>query len=477
MKISLHTYIFIAILHDAAATSKLNEVASYDFFVDNNGRPDYIFIGGEMKMLSIAKELQPDIVKFRRDFHKYPELGWTEFRTASIVAKTLEENGFGIIIGEDAMDGSMMKNLLPADELESQMKRALAQGAHAQYLEKMRGGKTAVVGVLDTGRPGAVIAMRFDMDALPIQELQTDSHFPAREGFASVNDGVMHSCAHDGHTAVGLGMAMALAKVRDKLTGVIKLIFQPAEEGVQGGATSIIKKGLIDDVSHMLSFHIGLAARTGEIYCQTTDFFAITEYHVDFTGKEAHAAANPELGKSALLAAAAATMGLQGIYRHSAGASRINVGMLASGQKSNIVPNKAVMKLETRGATTEINNFMKREAERVINAAAQMYDVRPSIRYGGESITAVCDPSVTQATKQIAQELGIFEHVKDILSLNASEDYTYFMEYVQNRGGVAGHFIAGANLDSKHHTIGFNFDEDVLWRVVALLGALVFKFA
>jgi len=424
------------------------------------------------KILDIAKALQPEVVKFRRDFHKYPELGWLEFRTASIVAKTLEECGFSVVVGEDAMNADTMRNVPPDDELEAQLKRAKAQGAHSEYLEKMKGGKTAVVGVLDTDRPGDVVAMRFDIDALPIQESQNEGHVPYDNGFVSVNDGVMHSCAHDGHIAVGLGVAMALAKLKDSLTGVIKLIFQPAEEGVQGGATGIISTGIVDDVTRMLGFHIGLAARTGQIFCETTDFFAITEYHVNFTGKEAHAAANPELGKSALLAAASATLGLQGIYRHSAGASRINVGMLESGIKSNIVPNSALMKLETRGATTSINNFMKQEVYRIIGGAAQMYDVQVEIVEAGESITADCDRTVTEATKGIAREFGIFEHVLDSLPLNASEDYTYFMEHVQNRGGIAGHFIIGADLAGKHHTIGFDFDEGILWKAVAMFVGL-----
>ncbi|MCL2621219.1 MAG: amidohydrolase, partial [Defluviitaleaceae bacterium] len=385
------------------------------------------------KIVATAKGMQEQLVVWRRDFHKYPELGWREFRTASLVAKNLEEFGYKIIVGEDAMDGSMMLNLLGDEVLQPEMERAGTQGAFTQHFDKMKGGKTAVVGVLDTGKAGNVVAIRVDMDALPIKESDGDGHFPQKHGFRSVNEGVMHACAHDGHTAIGLGIAKLLADIKDQLTGVVKVIFQPAEEGVQGGATGIIKKGLVDDVTHMLGFHIGLKAKSGEVFCQTTDFLAATKFNVDFTGKTAHAGANPEDGKSALLAAAAATMSLQGIYRHSGGSSRISVGVLQSGTSSNIVPDKAFMALETRGETGEINAFMRGEVERIVGAAAQMYDVGHILEVTGEATSAICDPYLVDLTKQTAHDLGIFDLVGDTIGLHASEDYSFFMEHVQAR--------------------------------------------
>jgi len=282
----------------------------------------------------------------------------------------------------------------------------------------------------------------------------------------------MHSCAHDGHTAVGLGVGKLLSELKGELTGKIKIIFQPAEEGVQGGATGIIKKGLVDDVTHMLGFHIGLKAKSGQVFVETTDFLAATKFNAHFTGKTAHAGANPEEGKSALLAAASATMSLQGIYRHSGGGSRISVGVFQSGTSSNIVPDKAFLGLETRGETREINDFMKGEVARIISGASQMYDVAHTLEITGEATSAVCDKELVDLTRKTAENLGIFGYVGDSIGLHASEDYTFFMEHVQARGGKATHLIIGADLADNHHTKDFDFDEDCMWKATALFTAM-----
>ncbi|MDR2167173.1 MAG: amidohydrolase [Clostridiales bacterium] len=431
------------------------------------------------KIVKTAEDLQDLMVHFRREFHEFPELSWTEFRTASRVAINLESMGFKTLVGEEIMCGSLMKNVPPAHELELQMERAKAQGAELPYLDRMKGGKTGVVGILETGKPGPVIAIRFDMDALPIIESDSSKHFPAREGFRSRNEGLMHSCGHDGHTAIGMGVAALLTKIRDELKGTIKLIFQPAEEGVQGGATSIIKMGVVDDADYMLSFHLGMAPLPATLFCETTGFLATTKFDINFIGKSAHSGANPEDGKSALLAAAAATMAMQGIYRHSAGASRISVGVFNSGTASNIVPDRAFLELETRGETTEINDFMKREVYRILEGAARMYDcevdLRPEVVETGEAISAESDPELVALTKEIAEELDIFDAIEDSVSIGGSEDYTYFMERVQQKGGKALHFSVAADLKAKHHNELFDFSEDVLWKIAALLGVMIVR--
>jgi aminobenzoyl-glutamate utilization protein A len=432
------------------------------------------------RILARSEGLQSALVYLRREFHRFPELAWTEFRTASKVAEILEKCGYKVLIGEEIMCGDLMKNVPPQDILDEQMERAKSQGAQDIYLDKMKGGKTAVVGVLETGNPGPVVAIRVDMDALPITESDSNDHLPVKEGFRSENEGIMHACAHDGHTAVGLGLAMLFAQIKEEFSGTIKIIFQPAEEGVQGGATSIIKKGMVDDVDYMLGFHIGLASETGTLFCETTDFLASTKYNVEFIGQASHAGASPEHGKSALLAAAAAALSLQSIPRHSKGASRVSVGVLNSGTASNIVPDRAYMELESRGITTEINNFMKEGVYRTLEGAAKMYDVqidlRPEIIETGDAIAAVCDPEIVRLTKEIAEELGIFERIEDIVGLGGSEDYTFFMEHVQNKGGKATHFIVGSDLAAKHHNEAFDFDESILWKIVALLGMMVYNF-
>ena len=182
---------------------------------------------------NIANEINDEIVRLRRDFHKYPELGFTEFRTASLIARKLKDIGCEIKIGREIMDDESRMALPSAQVLKKEMERAAAQGGDAEFLKHVKDGFPAVAAVISNGK-GPVIAFRVDIDALPVQESFDKKHFPFKKGFASVNDGVMHSCGHDAHAVTGLGVAEVLMKLKDKIHGTVKIIFQPAEELICG---------------------------------------------------------------------------------------------------------------------------------------------------------------------------------------------------------------------------------------------------
>ena len=427
------------------------------------------------KILDTAKQLQSELVALRRDFHRHAESAWTEFRTASIVAKHLEEAGYEVYWGEDVIDEASMMGVPPKEVLEKQMERAKAQGAHAKYLDKMKGGKTGVVGILKTGKPGPVIALRFEMDSNEMDESTDPNHRPNKEGFASVNALAMHACGHDGHVATGIGVAKVLAKFKDDYTGTIKLIFQPAEEGVRGAA-SMVAKGLVDDADYTLGMHLGFSVdKNGQFICGCGGLLATSKFDAIFKGVPAHAGARPEEGKSALLAAAAASLSVQGIYRHSAGASRINIGVLQAGTGRNVVPENAIIKLETRGASSDINGFMEKEAIRMINASAAMYDCQVRTEATGAAMSAESDPELITLTKQVAVELGIFDDIRETENLGFSEDYSFFMDKVQKKGGKANYFMVGTNLAAGHHDSRFDFDEDVIYKGVAVTALLAYR--
>ncbi|EOA4705004.1 p-aminobenzoyl-glutamate hydrolase subunit AbgA, partial [Escherichia coli] len=193
-------------------------------------------------------------------------------------------------------------------------------------------------------------AFRVDMDALDLSEEQDVSHRPYRDGFASCNAGMMHACGHDGHTAIGLGLAHTLKQFESGLHGVIKLIFQPAEEGTRG-ARAMVDAGVVDDVDYFTAVHIGTGVPAGTVVCGSDNFMATTKFDAHFTGTAAHAGAKPEDGHNALLAAAQATLALHAIAPHSEGASRVNVGVMQAGSGRNVVPASALLKVETRGAS------------------------------------------------------------------------------------------------------------------------------
>jgi aminobenzoyl-glutamate utilization protein A len=423
------------------------------------------------QIIQFAKELQGKTVERRRDFHRYAETAWTEFRTAAAVADTLTKLGYQVLVGDEVVAADAMMGVPSAKELEHHMNRAVEQGANPVWVEKMRGGKTGVVGILGFNKPGPTLALRFDMDANDAAEAEEDSHRPFREGFASINKGAMHACAHDGHTAVGLTVAEILVGVKEQLSGKVKLIFQPAEEGVRG-AKAMLMRGVVDDVQVILGMHFGVnVQKLGQLACKTEGFLATTKIDAEFTGVPAHAGAAPETGRNAMLAAAAATLNLHAISRHSQGASRINVGVLQAGTGRNVIPANALLKLETRGTTSAINEYVYSEAVRIIKGAAIMYDVGVTLTEMGCAAGCASDPVLVERVQQVAKQLGLFDTILPERNIGGSEDCTYFMERVQQKGGQAAYIMVGTELAAGHHDFRFDFNEDAMVLGAALLAS------
>jgi len=426
----------------------------------------------DSEIVELAKRLMEKTIVRRRDFHKHAEAGWTEFRTASIVANTLKGLGYQVLVGDEVVDPHAMMGVPSKAELDRQVERALSQGADRAWVEKMLGGKTGVVGVMNFGRPGPTVALRADMDANDLVEAEDEKHRPFWEGFASVNQGAMHACGHDGHTAAALGVAEVLAAMKDKLAGTIKLIFQPAEEGVRG-AKAMMARGVVDDVNYLVGMHLGVnLKKTGQVACRTEGFLATTKLDAVFTGMPAHAGAAPETGRNAILAAATATLNLHAIPRHSKGASRINVGVMQGGTGRNVIPAGAVIKLETRGATTEINQYVYGEAVRIIEAAAAMHGVTVTIEETGGAAGCENDATLVERIRQVVERQRLFSEIVPAGNIGGSEDCTYFMERVQKRGGQAAFVMVGTELAAGHHDSHFDFNEDALVPAIALMSGV-----
>lgn len=191
--------------------------------------------------------LATDLRTWHCEFHHYAESGWLEFRTAARIAEILGGLGYQLAVGRDVVDEQSRMGLPDEATLAQQYERAPQQGAPERWLPAFEGGFTGVVATLNTGRPGPTLAFRVDMDALDLNEQQDDSHRPHRDGFASCNAGMMHACGHDGHTAIGPGLAHVLKHFSGEFCGTIKLIFQPAEEDTRGART-MVAAGVLDDV-------------------------------------------------------------------------------------------------------------------------------------------------------------------------------------------------------------------------------------
>jgi len=423
----------------------------------------------DKQIIKAAEALQSQTVARRRDFHKHAETAWTEFRTAAFVAKTLTELGYEVSTGANVHEESAMMGVPSKAELEKHMERAIAQGADKAWVEKMAGGKTGVVGVLKFAKPGPVVALRFDMDANDLSEALEEKHRPFKEGFASINKNAMHACGHDGHTSVGLAVAEVLAGMKNELAGTIKMIFQPAEEGVRG-AKAMMEKGVVDDVNYLIGMHLGVNLRkTGQVACRTAGFLATTKVDAAFTGVPAHAGAAPETGKNAILAACTATLNLHAISRHSHGASRVNVGVIQGGSGRNVIPAAAVIKVETRGANSEINEYVYAEAVRIIEAAAAMQGCSVSMTLMGGAAGCESDPQLVERIRKIAERQKLLPEIVPAGNIGGSEDCSYFMERVQKNGGQATYVMIGTELAAGHHDSRFDFNEEALVPAIALL--------
>ena len=426
------------------------------------------------RIIERAQAIQPELAALRRDFHHYPETGWLEMRTSAIIAQRLTELGYDVKTGRAVCAERARMGLPPKEALASHAREALAQGAPADFLtQDMAEGFTGVVGELRCGE-GPVLALRFDIDALGMTECPEQTHRPTREGFASANAGSMHACGHDGHAAIGLGVAQVLMALRDQLHGTVRLLFQPGEEGARG-ARAMVAAGHLDDVDVFIGSHIAPTGGPddGDVTPGTWGSLATTKYDVTFTGLAAHAGGFPEKGKNALLAAASAVLALQAIPRHSGGQSRVNVGTLHAGTGRNVIPDRAVMQLEVRGETTEINQYMADMAVAACEGAARMQGCACEMVKMGEAegqhsdlplLERIADvvrrdlPQLTVSSTRNAQNWG-------------SEDISLMMNRVQAHGGQATYMRVMTPMAGAQHTVTFDFDEQVLSRSVMVFCA------
>ncbi len=421
--------------------------------------------------------LRTDLVGLRRDLHRHAETAWTEFRTACVVAGRLKALGFDVTLGRRVMVPGARMGVPPPEVIDAAYRRARDEGAPAELLYEMEGGFTGVVARMAGARPGPSIAFRFDIDANDVHESREADHLPAREGFASVHAGAMHACGHDGHTTIGLGLAEVLARLRADWPGTVTLVFQPGEEGVRG-ARAMVEAGVVDEASVMVCCHLGAQSKvTGHVIGGISGFLATTKLDAVFTGAESHAALEPETGRSALLGAATAVLNLHAIPRHSAGESRINVGVLQAGTGRNVTPGRAVLKLETRGATAAVNEYVEARARAVLAASAAMHGLGIDVTIAGATPSATSDAALIARVREAAAQVPEVTTFEDTAFATASDDACAFMRRVQERGGLAAYVIVGAALASGHHTPRFDFDEAALPLGVKLLGSLAWDLA
>ncbi len=351
----------------------------------------------------ISAELNPQVVAWRRDFHQHPELGNRETRTAKIVADELRRLGFTVTTGVAT---------------------------------------TGVVGVLTGGRPGPVVALRSDMDALPVTE-QGDLPFKSttKTQWNGQEVGVMHACGHDNHMAILLGAATTLARMKDRLPGAVKVIFQPAEEGLPpgevGGAEQMIKEGVLENPKvdaifglHVMPYPAGtITYRPGPMLA-SADTFLIT-----INGKQTHGAA-PWGGIDPIVIGSQVVMGLQTIVSRNVNITEapaiVTVGRFTGGNRSNIVPET----VELEGTVRAYNEAARKSIHDRIRAIATHYaeaaggTATVEIGRGTTYPVTINDPALTERMLPTLRRVVGTDNLRLGPPVGVAEDFSFFQQKV-----------------------------------------------
>jgi amidohydrolase len=366
----------------------------------------------------------------RRDFHMHPELGFQEFRTAGIVAKELTALGLETTTGV---------------------------------------GGTGVTALIEGARPGPVVLLRADMDALPITE---ETGAP----YASQNAGVMHACGHDAHTAILLTVARLLLAHRSELAGTVKLVFQPAEEGM-GGAEKMIADGVLENpkVDYALALHVWNEKPIGWFGISNGPSMAGGEiFKVKVIGKGGHGAA-PHLAVDPILAAAQVVNALQGIVARNVSpleTAVVSVCTIHGGETFNVIPPAVEMTGTIRTFEPGVRRKVLERFEQTVRSVAEGLGCRAEVEVKRLTPAVINDTGIARRVQETARALFPQETLDTSNYVTmGSEDMAYIME----KAPGCFIFIGSANpekgLDAAHHHPKFDIDEAALPRGAALLAA------
>jgi len=396
---------------------------------------------------ALANEVEPRVVAWRRDFHQHPELGNREFRTSGIVAAHLKALAF--------------------DEVREKV-------AH-----------TGVVGILRGGKPGPVVALRADMDALPVRE-EVDVPFRSevKTEWNGMQCGVMHACGHDAHTAILMGVAQVLAGVRERIPGTVVFIFQPAEEGAPddegGGAQMMIEEGCLANpkVGAIFGLHVTSNHHTGKLGYRSGPLMASSdELRIFLRGTQTHGAM-PWRGVDPIVVGAQVVMGLQTIVSRKMDVTKepsvVTVGVFHGGVRDNIIPDEVKMEGTIRTFDEDqrdaIHDHVKRITEMI--AASGGAKARVQIKRGYDVV--VNDPALMAFAVPVMGRVAGEANVGVVDKVCGAEDFSFFQK------AVPGIFIrVGCTPPDRdirdsapNHSPRFYVDEGCLTLGVKALSAL-----
>jgi amidohydrolase len=394
-----------------------------------------------------ADRIEPDVIAWRRDFHANPELGNREVRTARVVAAHLRSLGF--------------------DEV-------LEKVAH-----------TGVVGLLRGAKPGPVVALRADMDALPVVE-ETDVPFKstARTEWNGQACGVMHACGHDAHTAILMGVASVLAGMRDRIAGSVKFVFQPAEEtppiGEEGGAKMMVAQGCLrnPDVGAIFGLHVTSIHPTGKIGYRSGPLMASADdFRVFVRGNQTHAAM-PWRGVDPIVVSSQIVLGLQTIVSRRMNITHepsvVTVGVFQGGVRHNIIPDEVKLEGTIRAFDEEHRNRLHEHVKRIAEMIAEAGGAKARVHIHRWYDVTVNHPALTEwAVPTLARVAGE-ANVNVVDKVCGAEDFSFFQKEVPGFFYFMGctPVERDAETAAPNHSPRFYVDEKSLKLGVRTLSAL-----
>lgn len=349
----------------------------------------------------LTQEILPQVVEWRRDFHQHPELGNRETRTAKVIADELRRLGYEVTTGV----------------------------AH-----------TGVVAVLKGGRPGPVVALRSDMDALPVTE-QVDLPFKstAKAMWNGQEVGVMHACGHDNHMAMLMGAATIFARVKDQLPGTIKLIFQPAEEGPppgeEGGAELMVAQGVLENpkVDAIFGLHV-FPMSAGTIQYRPGPLMASADsFTIRITGKQTHGAV-PWGGVDPIVVGAQVVMGLQTIISRTVNITEapavVTIGAFNGGNRSNIVPESVELEGTVRAFNEDVRKDIHRRIHDIATKTAEAAGATATMEFGIGYPVTINDPALTERMAPTLRRVAGADNVRIGPLTGTAEDFSFFQQKV-----------------------------------------------
>ena len=394
---------------------------------------------------SVSEKAYDDIyvkvVEWRRHFHENPELGNREFKTAAYIEKHLRKLGLEVETGV---------------------------------------GITGVIGILKGGKPGKVLALRADIDALPVTE-RNDLPFKSKvvTEFLGETTGVMHACGHDTHTAILMGVAEVLAKNKDQIAGTVKFIFQPAEEGPppgeKGGALLMVEEGVLKnpDVDAIFGLHINSATPVGQVRYKTGGIMASAQrFVITVKGKQTHGS-QPWSGVDPVYISSKIIDGIQSIISRESNllkeAAVVSVGKIKSGVRFNIIPESAELIGTIRTLDYDMRDHIEKRMHEMIPAIAEAYGGTAEVSISESTDITFNDPElVAQMLPSMKKALGK-ENVLLTKATTGAEDFSYFSREVPGFYFFLGGMTPGNETPFPHHTPDFFIDENGLIHGVKVL--------